>query len=297
MADSIKLKNGPLVNPLPQPRRAIWIVLGVLLTMLAFSCFALALLWQGNRNQSLTTNHFVELVGNATSARITINPAVSRLTVSAATDSTSLFDADATYYTDTLTYEHSGDTAKTVALKQDHSSSGINFFSFSNPFAGEQALQWEVHLSPNVPLDLSIFSGVGVTALDLGKLNLTNLSILSGVGSVTVTLPVGNPAYPASIEVGVGSVDIRIQQQGSINLKIKGGVGSIHLIVPPDVGIRLIADKGLGGINVLPTMQRTGNEDGTYETPDFSSATHQISISYEAGVGSFTLTQDQSIAR
>jgi len=223
-----------------------------------FTCLALSVLSlvTRNQNQTVVSNHFAESVGNATSARITISPAVSQLTVSAIADSTTLFDVDATYYTDTLTFEHAGVTSKTVALKQDHGSSGFNFFSvnLSNPFANE-ALLWNVHLSPNVPVDPNINSGVGDTSLDLGNLKLTNLKLVSGVGRVTVTLPAGDSAYPASIEDGVGSVDIRIQKQGSINLKINGGVGSIHLSVPRDVGVRLISKYPLGSVNLLPTMQ------------------------------------------
>jgi len=183
---SVKPKHDRLVNWLGHPRRALWMGIGALVVALVFGCFSLSLLSLFTRSRTLVSNHYVEPTGSAITAHITISPGISKMTVSAQPDSTNLFDADVTYR-GTLTFNHTGDTSKTITLKQDNDNNGFDFF---NPFGANQPLIWNIRLSPSVPLDLSVNSGVGNTFLDLGQLKLTNLNILSGVGSVTVTLPV-----------------------------------------------------------------------------------------------------------
>lgn len=91
-------------------------------------------------------------------------------------------------------------------------------------------------------------------------------------------------------------MDINILQQGSINLRIKGGVGNIHMSVPHNAAVHLISSSGLGNVKVLPNMQRVSStrnsaKGGTFETPDFNNAKYQISVDYDAGIGTFNMDE------
>jgi hypothetical protein len=243
------------------------------------------------------TASFSEPLDDAQSARVSLNLGVANTTVNALTDSSDLFSADLTYIGD-VEFVAEGETNKVISLSQtnEDNSGGFNFFGIPW-FAGDQQLTWDVALSPDVPIDLSISGGVGDANLDLSQLQITGLNLSSGVGKMDLNLPSSGEPYEAQLSSGVGEVNLNIPEGSNVNLDIHGGVGEFAIDVPDNAGVHLEADSGVGGINVPSNFTRTGGDDednfigesGTWETEEFANADQKITIIFNGGVGELTV--------
>jgi hypothetical protein len=142
-----------------------------------------------------------------------------------------------------------------------------NWISFpSNP--GRDS-DWEIFLTPEIPLDLSLDSGSGSCHFDLSELTLEGLFLDSGSGSVELSLP-GGQSYPVTIE---------------------SGSGSLQVDVPEEAGIRVVLDSGSGSFNPgsrfdLVIGERQG--DGVWETENYDSASYTIEMTIDQGSGSIS---------
>jgi hypothetical protein len=138
------------------------------------------------------------------------------------------------------------------------------------PFVGRQnaGKTWDLRLSPEVPLRLSINTGVGESTLDLERLKLTELDVHAGIGKVTLTLPA------------------RGQMQASIN----GGIGDVAVWVPAGMAARVHATAGLGNSQVLGNYQRQGS---MYVSPGYDTAENRVDLEVKGGIGKITIQQYQ----
>lgn len=69
---------------------------------------------------------------------------------------------------------------------------------------------WDWRLNRDLPIELTVSTGVGSATLDLTHLDIAALQVTAGVGKVAITLPT----------------------QGSMSAKIQGGVGEITVLIP-----------------------------------------------------------------
>jgi hypothetical protein len=120
--------------------------------------------------------------------------------------------------------------------------------------------RWNLSLSPDVPIALSVSAGVGQVTLDLSRLELTGISYDGGVGESTVTLPAGG--YSGTFELGVGSTTIRI---------------------PRDAPVQVVVDSGLGRVSMPGDLRRDGD---VYTSADYHTAPERITLRVDGGVGS-----------
>ncbi len=213
----------------------------------------------------------------AESADIEIKLGVGKLELGALNDSNDLLDANISYVGG-IAYDVSGDSDRRITLRQTQGD--YDFFGFLslldiNINTTESDLVWAVNLSPDVPLELDIESGVGGFDLDLSELQIADLRLESGTGETNITLPEPNESY---------------------RVDINGGVGSTSINVPEGVAVRLEANQGLGEVNVPSSFERiSGNDngdpsqEGVWETANFDDADVQITIVYDGGVGDLTL--------
>lgn len=128
-----------------------------------------------------------------------------------------------------------------------------------NVGAGEDR-RWELSLSRQVPVELSVSAGVGQTTIDLSRVQLTGVVYRGGVGESTVTLPPGS--YDGSFDMGVGSATIEL---------------------PRGAAVRLVVSTGLGRVNVTGGLRRDGN---VYTSDGYEGATDRITLRVNGGVGS-----------
>ena len=150
---------------------------------------------------------------------------------------------------------HRGDTAVLRLVSQQRP--GINL-------GANDRRRWDLQLSRQVPIALSIKTGVGQANLDLQGLDLTSLTMEEGVGEVTATLP-GSGVYQASF---------------------KAGVGATHITIPRSIAARVTVKAGLGSVQVNGTFARSGD---VYETPGYPNAGDRVELSVEGGLGRITI--------
>jgi hypothetical protein len=125
--------------------------------------------------------------------------------------------------------------------------------------------EWDLRFSSEAPMEMKINMGVGGGDLDLGDLNLSKLRI----------------------DVGVGGADISLDGDWEADLEatIKGGVGGLKVTLPRDVGVRVEAESGLGGVGA-PGFNRDGD---IYTNDAYGTADVTLEIRLEVGVGGVEL--------
>jgi len=260
----------------------------------------------------LKTLNFSETLDGTTSARIDLDLERYPTTVDALTDSALLIDAKLETLTN-VDFSVSGTNKKSVTLNpRRDSSTDFSWFDLL-----DQDARWEIGLSPNVPIDLTINIGSGSAELRLGNLELTSLKIDGGSGSVNGVLPASSSQYDlridggsgsfdielesgtnamAFLEIGSGSFEVMIGAGSDVSAEIHGGSGSIGIDVPDDVGVRIVVEeRGSGSVSVpskydlVDDMNDDDGDTGIWESEGYSGAAHRIEITFEPGSGSFNV--------
>ncbi len=258
------------------------------------------------------TLEFSEPLGSANEARVVLDLDRYPTTIDSAVGSNSLFEAELNTFTD-VNFSASGESSKTITL--DSVTGTVFDFGWLDSFG--RNTRWEISLSPDVPIELSIDIGSGSTTLELGDLDLTDLVIDGGSGSTDVSLPASSSAYDVNIDGGSGSFDVDIERGADIDatinvgsgswdvnigedvyaeIDIDGGSGSISIDIDRDVGVRVvIRDDGSGSVRVPSSYDLADDLDdderdtGIWESDNYDSASHTVEIIFDPGSGSFTL--------
>lgn len=237
------------------------------------------------------TAELVEPLNGATSSTIKVNFSVGRANVVALdANSDNLFEGNITYVGE-YEFNVSGTTDRKVSLRQK----GRFPKGFGRMFSNSQDLVWNIALSQAAPHHLRLAGGVGETDIDLTNLIVETLKLETGVGKVTLTLPIQDKPIRANVSGGVGKTDVIIPAGVAGEVDINGGVGAVDVVVAPNTAIRVEADSGLGGITLPEEFNRVSGDGhfigmkGVWETPNFADADQQVVIDYDGGVGSFRL--------
>ena len=186
--------------------------------------------------------------------------------LSALEDSPNLIEGDVDYLGE-LTFDVSvrGDRAD---VKLDSRSTGIWFWPFN---LGDQSdKRWDVGLSPDVPLDLTLDAGSGPGDFDLAGLQVSRLVLDAGSGPVDLVLPSGS----------------------TFEAKIDGGSGPLTIVLPESVSARVVLDSGSGLFRPDARFQlvkgkRSG--DSTWETDNYRTAEHTILFEIDQGSGPISI--------
>lgn len=236
----------------------------------------------------LQTEAFNAPLDGATAADVTLDLDQYATDVTATTDAAHLVEADLTFSGEAV-FDVSGGAAKTVVVgvRQDNS----DWFEFFDDFDAH----WEIGLSPAVPLDLTINGGSGASNLELQELDLDNLAVDGGSGSVRLALPPESGAgYTADINGGSGSVRLEFATGTNATLRYDGGSGALTVDVPAGQAVRVEArDSGSGSVR-LPSGWETvtdgDNDEGVWQTDGYDAASLQLLIILDdVGSGSITV--------
>ncbi|HZK34093.1 MAG TPA: toast rack family protein [Bacillota bacterium] len=125
--------------------------------------------------------------------------------------------------------------------------------------------RWTLDLNSDLPTNLDVDLGVGTGNLDLRGVNLKGLSIDCGVGEVLIDLS-GN------WETGF---------RGSIN----SGVGEVTIYLPKDVGVKVNATSGIGGIKAEGMTKKSGS----YYNDAAEISDILVELDIEGGIGQINL--------
>jgi hypothetical protein len=229
-------------------------VIGLVLWVLIAKPALPGLTFSGN----LQTQHIQAPLNNAQTAKVSISFATGTNDLKALIDSPNLIEGDLSFY-GTIDFTPSTD-GSTANIRLSESGGSFGF-----PFMSDSGEKWSIGLNTKVTYDLDLNMGVGTSTIDLSKLTLTN----------------------AKLSVGVGQVEVRLPSTGKFNFKIDGGVGTLKIRLPSRLGVHIDLDSGLGSFNAGSRLRSIGNN--VYETDGFSSASDQITLKIDAGVGSINV--------
>jgi len=127
--------------------------------------------------------------------------------------------------------------------------------------------EWDIRLSQDLPIDLSVKFGAGKAKLQLSGLALTRLHVESGVGELVVDLSGG--------------------WERSLEATVKAGIGDTVLRLPNNVGVRVQSTVSLG--SVRPHELKWDGQAYTNALYGQSPVTLDIVVS--GGVGKLNLEQ------
>ena len=214
----------------------------------------------------LRTEHVEYPLAGVERASVTIDWTSAPGTLRALRDSANLVEGDVAYRGELIFDVDRRDDQVDVRLDQ----------RFSGPWVGPLEItrnvadRWDVALSPDVPLDLTLDAGSGTYDFDLAGLQLDELALDAGSGPVEMTLPSGS-TFVSHIDAGSGPLTIA---------------------VPKDVGVRVVLDSGSGAFRPDGRFRLVEGErgrDSVWETDDFDEAEYTIEMMIDQGSGSVSV--------
>jgi hypothetical protein len=126
---------------------------------------------------------------------------------------------------------------------------------------GNVRYDWDLKLSPGVPLELEVGMGVGKSDVDLRGLDVRRFRLEAGVGE--------------------GSVDLSGPRTSDLDATIKAGVGRLTLILPADVGVRVKAQGGLGHVSA----EGLKAQDDAWVNDSWGETKASLRVEVEGGIG------------
>ena len=256
-----------------------------LAVVLVFSAPALGIVPTGDL---VITESFTEEVGSATSAEVNLKLSIGKTTLEALSDSNYLFDGKLTHMGE-IEFNVQGEGRKKITLRQKSLSYDFDEFRWFDT----EDLVWDIGLSPEVPLSLTIDGSIGQSNFDLRGLQIEEVDIKGDVGDTTLNLPAMDKPYNVKIDGGIGKFTVNLEPDSSVNLTIKGDIGDFTINIPSDAAVRVDAEVDIGDLRIDSALEKISGSDGDFlsesgiwETPGFSSADHQIVIVFNGSIGS-----------
>ncbi|MCA9891852.1 MAG: hypothetical protein KC615_02650 [Anaerolineae bacterium] len=206
---------------------------------------------------------------NAESYELYLKSGLEIVNVDAGTDDGALIVADLVYY-DEISSTDEGSSHRNVAIQETNSPA--KFFSFPVSIMDtDEPRDWQIALNPNLPVTLTIESGVGELNVNLADIHLAGLNADLGVGEATIVLPMPQQSYAVSIDSGVGGIILDLPDDAAIHMEINAGVGGANV---PDWLPQVSGEDHVVGV------------DGIWETEGFANADMTITVTINGGVGS-----------
>jgi hypothetical protein len=157
---------------------------------------------------------------------------------------------------------------------------------FRMPWAAcNGATEWQVHLNPGVPSDITAHSDGGNVRLDLSGMTVTRVSADTGGGNVEVILPGSAANLNVIAKTGAGGVTVEVGKAttGSSRIDACSGAGNVAVRLPDGIAARIYATSGMGKVIVEPRFSQV--DKTTYQSPDYEVAADRVEITVKSGAG------------
>ena len=210
------------------------------------------------------TAHIEQALGDYESAKVFIDWTSQPGYLSALDHSKNLIEGDLTFQGELIFDVDSLGSTADVSLDTRQVNNWVSF-----PFQSNSGGEWEIFLSPEIPIDLTLDSGSGRCDFELSELLLADLFLDSGSGSIKLTLP----------------------DKQSYAVKIDSGSGSLQIDIPEGTGIRVRLDSGSGSFSPGNDFNLVSGEkrgDGTWESDNYDTAKYTIEMQIDQGSGSIS---------
>ena len=197
-------------------------------------------------------------LGDAESVQVEISMGAGELDVTGGAQE--LLEAEFTYNVDELTPEVEY-TDGVLVVRQPERSGGLPALTGLSGYRNE----WNLSLNDEVPMEMKVDVGAGITNLQLAGLSLSGLDVSVGAGETTV--------------------DLSGDWASDFNATIDAGAGQVRLRLPSEVGVRVVVDAGVGEIEA-PGLTKDGN---AYTNAAYGTSDVTLQIDIQAGIGKVIL--------
>lgn len=214
------------------------------------------------RRQTLISQKVYQSLEDVASAQVKLTLGAGNVTLNALSDSPALLAGEVQYPAGSSVHQ-SFEAKGGQGLLRLEAEGGAEWFL---TWLGRQEMRWDLGLTPRIPLELEVESGVGKAQLDLRELQVERFLLNTGVGEVSV-------AFPAQVE--------------ETRATVEAGVGSITLIVPEGVAARISVDTGIGAVDV--DQHRFPRSGDLYLSSHFEEAEHRLRLTLDGGIGKITV--------
>jgi hypothetical protein len=218
---------------------------------------------------NLLTDNLSEPLNGATTARVDINSGTGNLTIDRLTGGEPVLASGTLQY-----FEKQGPPTRSVSSDNGQAtftlrgSGGIVRPGFRLPWAAcNGAIEWQIHLNPNVQSDITAHSGGGNVKLNLAGMAVTRLAADTGGGNMDVVLP---------------------DNAANLSVIAKTGAGNVVVRVPSDIAAKIHATSGLGKVVVDPRFSQI--DRNTYQSPDYDGAAKKVEITVHSGAGNVSVS-------
>jgi len=202
------------------------------------------------------TSRFVQsyaLPEGTTSARVIIDAGAVDLKMDGA--SSGLADVDLAYPTAwgaglNVSSESQGGGSVVLRVSQ----AGVR--TLIAPGTGTRLYDWTVHLTNQVPVNLTLNAGAVKADLDLSQVKLEKFELRGGAGDVRVKF--GRP-------------------EGKVPVSVDAAASHVVLVVPSGVPVRVATEGVLGSVHGLSDLTDAAG-DGTVATPGFGASNRGLDI-------------------
>ena len=149
------------------------------------------------------------------------------------------------------------------------------------------ATEWQIHLNPTLPSDITANSGGGNVKLNLAGMRLNRVSAATGGGNMDLVLPDNTADLSAIVKTGAGNVTVEIGDAitGSSVINAMSGAGNVTVRVPGSVAVSIYVISGTPKMD--PRFVQV--DRNTYKSPDFDSAIAKIELTLKSGMGNVSV--------
>jgi Cell wall-active antibiotics response LiaF, C-terminal len=209
-----------------------------------------------------------EPLGGAASASVDIHTVDGNLRIDALPGGPELASGDLQYL------ENQEPPTRSVIMNGEHAAFSIKSSSKGQswirlPWAAcNGATEWQVHLNPTIPLDITAHSGGGNVWLDLTGMTITRLTADTGGGNMEVILP---------------------DHLVDVHVTVKSGAGNVTIQIPGGMAARIQATTGLGKVILDGPFNQI--DKLTYQSPDYNRAVQKVEITASSGAGNVSIKE------
>jgi hypothetical protein len=220
-----------------------------------------------------TTEHHMIDRGDAESAVVSIAMGAGQLRLSAGEER--LLDGTFVYsepeWKPEVSYEVDGTRGQLTIRQGDVQGGrfGINIQGGANGANGSnERNEWTLLLGRDVPMDLRVDMGAGLSRLDLRGLDLSALDVSGGAGQTRI--------------------DLSGDRRRDVSATIEGGAGQLEITLPEAIGVHVEVDTSVGIIDA-PGFRRDGD---AYVNNAFghSTVTMRVVVRLATGILRLSLT-------
>lgn len=133
-------------------------------------------------------------------------------------------------------------------------------------FPAQEAMNWSLKLTNNIPLSLELETGANNAMVNLHDVKVSNLSLKTGASLTDIRLPSEAGFTQVDVESGAASLNIHIPKNVAANIKVGGGLSSVKI-----------------------DQSRFPKRIDGYQSLDFDEAINKVNLNADIGVGSLVI--------